>query len=167
MSAPNDVNANVSHSICDFRARHKLSVFDGAPMSPSARRPTNRKSLGRGRPAQRRREPGGRQRRRRSWREEQGMALFVAFSHHNPTAAKPDRGRQPRRACLRRLTLLDLPNREPLRIRADRNLLTPMRRVVPKLCPEPHLPGESATNQLGSTVATLHHNCMHYEAVRA
>ena len=94
MSTPNDVNVNVSHSICDFRARHKLSAFDGAPMSPSARRQTNRKSLGRGRPAQRRREPGGRQR-RRSWREEQGMALFVAFSHHNPTAAKPDRDASP------------------------------------------------------------------------
>ena len=37
-----EVNVNVSHLICDFRARHKLSVFDGAPMSPSARRQTNR-----------------------------------------------------------------------------------------------------------------------------
>ena len=42
-SAP---NVNVSHSVCDFVARHKSSVFDGAPMSPSARRQTNRKSLG-------------------------------------------------------------------------------------------------------------------------
>ena len=25
---------NVSHSICDFRGRHKLSVFDGAPDKP-------------------------------------------------------------------------------------------------------------------------------------
>ena len=54
MSAPNGVNVNVSHSICD-----KLIVFDGAPMSLSARRQTNRKSLGRWRPVKRWWEPGG------------------------------------------------------------------------------------------------------------
>ena len=38
MSAPSNVNANVSHP-----KTHRLSVFDGAPRSSSARKQTNRK----------------------------------------------------------------------------------------------------------------------------
>ena len=44
MSAPNNVNVNLSHSVWDFLARYKLRVFDGSPRSLSTRRQTNRKS---------------------------------------------------------------------------------------------------------------------------
>ena len=54
-----------------FLARHKLSVFDSAPRNPSARRQTNRKSLGR-----RGSRGGGSQ----ADSKGDGMELFVAFS---------------------------------------------------------------------------------------
>ena len=83
------------------------------------------------------------------------MALFVAFSH----AAKADPERGPRRACLQRFTFFHLPNRDQLRSRPDRNLLAPMRRVVPKLCPEPDLLGESATKIRLDSRKPTPHNC--------
>ena len=109
MSAPN-VNVNVSHTICDFVARHKSSVFDGAPMSPSARRQTNRKSLGRegsysGGWSQAGGEGGGGVGGKSSeWHFSSPFHITI------PVASTPSPNSSPRRACLPRLTLFHLPN---------------------------------------------------------
>ena len=107
MSAP---NVNVSHSICDFVARHKSSVFDGAPMSPSARRQTNRKSLGRegsysGGWSQAGGEGGGGVGGKSSeWHFSWPFHITIPV----PSTLSPNAS--PRRACLPRLTLFHLPN---------------------------------------------------------
>ena len=107
MSAP---NVNVSHSICDFVARHKSSVFDGAPMSPSTRRQTNRKSLGRegsysGGWSQAGGEGGGGVGGKSSeWHFSSPFHITIPLQ---PTLSP---NASPRRACWRRFTLPYLPN---------------------------------------------------------
>ena len=61
MSAPNNVNVNVSHSNCDFLARHKSSVFDGARPEAPERAETDEQEEFRKRRLMQRLEPGGRQ----------------------------------------------------------------------------------------------------------